>query len=66
MSCPFDELAGAKGASPTFIPAKLIAYNGKPFKTKAPTIIFSALVNANPAAELDFTAALTAKRAVAS
>jgi hypothetical protein len=26
MSCPFDELAGAKGASPTFIPAKLIAY----------------------------------------
>jgi hypothetical protein len=60
------ELPGANGAAPTFIPAKLIAYNGKPFKTKAPTIIFSALVNANPAAELDFTAALTAKRAVAS
>jgi hypothetical protein len=51
------ELAGAKGASPTFIPAKLIAYNGKPFKTKEPTIIFSALVNGKPAAELDFTAA---------
>jgi hypothetical protein len=51
------ELPGANGAPPTFIPAKLIAYNGKPFKTKAPTIIFSALLNGKPAAELDFTAA---------
>ena len=51
------ELAGANGAPPTFIPAKLIAYNGKPFKTKAPTIIFSALVNGKPTAELDFTVA---------
>ena len=51
------ELAGANGASPTFIPAKLIAYNGKPFKTKAPTIIFSALVNGKPTTELDFTVA---------
>ena len=51
------ELAGANGAAPTFIPAKLIAYNGKPFKTKAPTIIFSALVNGKPTAELDFTVA---------
>lgn len=49
-------LAGANGAPPTFIPAKLIAYNGKPFKTKAPTIIFSALLNGKPTAELDFTA----------
>jgi hypothetical protein len=51
------ELPGANGAPPTFIPAKLIAYNGKPFKTKAPTITFSALVNGKPTAELDFTAA---------
>lgn len=51
------ELPGANGAPPTFIPAQLIAYNGKPFKTKAPTIIFSALLNGKPTAELDFTAA---------
>lgn len=51
------ELPGANGAPPTFIPAKLIAYNGKPFKTRAPTIIFSALLNGKPSAELDFTAA---------
>ncbi|MGZ6616361.1 MAG: hypothetical protein ACXVFQ_18260 [Solirubrobacteraceae bacterium] len=51
------ELAGANGAPPTFIPAKLIAYNGKPFRTKAPTIIFVALVNGKPTTELDFTAA---------
>ncbi len=50
-------LPGANGAPPTFVPAKLIAYNGKPFKSKAPTIIFSALLNGKPAAELDFTAA---------
>jgi hypothetical protein len=51
------ELPGTNGAPPTFIPAKLIAYNGKPFKTKAPTIIFSALLSGKPAAELDFTVA---------
>ena len=51
------ELPGAGGAPPTFIPATLIAYNGKPFKTKAPTIIFSALLNGKPTAELDFTVA---------
>jgi hypothetical protein len=51
------ELPGANGAPPTFVPAKLTAYNGKPFKTRAPTIIFSALLNGKPATELDFTAA---------
>jgi hypothetical protein len=51
------ELPGANGAPPTFIPAKLIGYNGKPFKTKAPTVIFQALLNGKPTAELDFTAA---------
>ena len=51
------ELAGASGAPPTFVGVKLVAYNGKPFKTKAPTIIFSALVNNKPTTELDFTAA---------
>jgi hypothetical protein len=51
------EVPGANGAKPTYVPAKLIAYNGKPFKTKAPTIIFTALLNGKPATELDFTAA---------
>lgn len=48
-------LAGSNGAPPTFVPAKLIAYNGKPFSGKAPTVIFIALLNGKPAAELDFT-----------
>jgi hypothetical protein len=48
--------AGTNGGPPTFVPAKLIAYNGKPFKSKAPTIIFTALLNGKPTTELDFTA----------
>lgn len=48
-------LPGANGAPPTFIPATLVAYNGKPFSGKAPTIIFTALLNGKPSAELDFT-----------
>ncbi len=51
------ELAAPNGAAPTYIPAKLIAYNGKPFRTKAPTLIFVALVNGKPTTALDFTAA---------
>lgn len=50
------EIPGANGAPPTFVPAKLVAYNGKPFSGKAPTLIFIALLNGTPAAELDFTA----------
>jgi hypothetical protein len=50
------EFPGANGAPPTFLPAKLVAYNGKPFSGKAPTVIFIALVNGKPANEFDFTA----------
>lgn len=50
------EIPGANGAPPTFVPAKLVVYNGKPFSGKAPTLIFTALLNGTPAAELDFTA----------
>ena len=50
------EIPGANGAPPTFVPANLVAYNGKPFSGKAPTLIFIALLNGTPAAELDFSA----------
>jgi hypothetical protein len=50
------QLPGANGAPPTFIPAKLVAYNGRPLSGTAPTIIFIAVVNGKPATELDFTA----------
>jgi hypothetical protein len=46
---------GSNGAAPNFVPAKLVAYNGKPFSGKSPTVIFIALINGKPAAELDFT-----------
>ena len=36
------------------VPAKLTVYNGEPYKTKAPTLIFIASLNGTPAAELDF------------
>ena len=49
-------LPGSNGAPPTFIPATLVAYNGKPFSGTAPTVIFTALLNGKPAGELDFTA----------
>lgn len=49
-------LPGSGGAAPTFVPAKLIVYNGKPFVGSAPTVIFTALLNGKPATELDFTA----------
>jgi hypothetical protein len=49
------ELPGSGSAAPTFIPAKLIAYNGKPLSGKAPTMIFIASINGKPSAELDFT-----------
>jgi hypothetical protein len=47
-------IAGANGAPPTFVPARLVVYNGKPYQTKAPTLIFIAYLNGAPAAELDF------------
>ena len=44
------------GATPVFVPANIVAYNGKPFGTsKAPTLIIIALLNGKPSAELDFT-----------
>ena len=47
-------IAGANGAPPTFVPASVVVYNGKPYQTKAPTLIFIASLNGQPAAELDF------------
>jgi hypothetical protein len=47
-------IAGAGGAPPTFVPARVVVYNGKPYQTKAPTLIFIAYLNGDPAAELDF------------
>ena len=32
----------------------VVVYNGKPYQTKAPTLIFIASLNGQPAAELDF------------
>src|SRR5829696_5900523 len=46
--------AGANAAPPTFLPARVVAYNGKPYQSKAPTLIFVAFVNGQAAAELDF------------
>ncbi len=49
-------VAGVGGAPPSFIPATLNAYNGKPLAgTKAPTLIVIASINGKPAAENDFT-----------
>jgi hypothetical protein len=48
-------LPGANGAPPSFVPATLVGYNGKPLAGKAPTLIFIASINGQPATELDFT-----------
>jgi hypothetical protein len=49
------ELAGSGSTPPTFVPATLAAYNGKPYKG-APSLIFIASVNGKPTTELAFTA----------
>lgn len=49
-------IPGANGAPPTFVSAKLVVYNGKPFQSSAPTIIVQAVLNGKAADELDFTA----------
>ncbi|MGI8714006.1 MAG: hypothetical protein ACR2NR_12680 [Solirubrobacteraceae bacterium] len=49
-------IPGANGAPPTFVSAQLLVYNGKPFKSKAPTIIFQGVLNGKVVDELDFTA----------
>lgn len=48
------ELAGSGSNPPTFVPAALAAYNGKPYKG-SPSLIFIASLNGKPATELDFT-----------
>lgn len=48
-------LPGTSGAPPSFVPATLVAYNGKPLSGKTPTLIFIASINGQPASELDFT-----------
>ena len=48
-------LPGTNGAPPSFVPATLVAYNGKPLSGKTPTLIFIASINGQPASELDFT-----------
>jgi len=50
------ELPGKNGAAPTFVPATLAAYNGKPYSGRAPSVIFIASLSGKPTAELDFTA----------
>ncbi len=48
-------IAGTSGAPPSFVPARVAVYNGKPYnKSKAPTLIFIGSVNGAPLAELDF------------
>jgi hypothetical protein len=49
-------IPGANGAAPTFVGAKLLVYNGKPFKGKSPTIVFQGVLNGKVVDELDFAA----------
>ena len=49
-------IPGLNGAAPTFIGAKLLVYNGKPFKGKSPTIVFQGVLNGKVVDELDFAA----------
>lgn len=51
-----EVVPSSKSLTPVFVPAKLIAYNGKPLSGKAPTLIFIAVLGGKPVAELDFTA----------
>ena len=48
--------SGENGAAPTFVPATLAAYNGKPYSGRAPSVIFIASLSGKPTTELDFTA----------
>jgi hypothetical protein len=49
------QVPGSNGAPPTFVSAKLKAYNGRPFRGKAPTLIFIATLNGTSSTEFDFT-----------
>jgi hypothetical protein len=48
------EASTAGVPNPTFIPATLAAYNGKPVSGKNPTLIFIASIGGKPVTELDF------------
>lgn len=46
---------GSHGAPPTFLPATLAVYNGKPFLSTTPTLIFIVTVSGEPPTEVDFS-----------
>lgn len=48
------ELLSTTGGAPTFIPAALSVYNGKPISGHNPTVIFIASISGKPTLELDF------------
>lgn len=50
------EIPGSGATPPSFVPATLRAYNGRPLSGIAPAVIFLALLNGKPAGELDFVA----------
>ncbi len=47
-------LLGAGGAPPTFVPASLTVYNGKPQTSHNPTVIFIGSLGGKPTIEFDF------------
>jgi hypothetical protein len=49
-------IPGTNGARPMFVGAKLLVYNGKPFKGKSPTVVFQGVLNGKVVDELDFAA----------
>jgi hypothetical protein len=49
-------MLGTGGAPPTFVPATLAVYNGRPLAGTAPTLIVIASVGGKPVTEVDFTA----------
>ncbi|MEO6859876.1 MAG: hypothetical protein ABI323_15055 [Solirubrobacteraceae bacterium] len=48
------QLLSSGGKPPTYVPATVKIYNGKPYKGKAPTQIYIASVSGKPEVELDF------------
>lgn len=50
-------ILSSTGGPPTFVPATLSAYNGKPYKARNATMIIVASVGGKPATELDFQVA---------
>lgn len=48
-------LLSPTGGAPTFVPATLSVYNGRPISGKTPTLIFIASLGGKPTLEFDFT-----------